>query len=142
MFSKGFGRIKKTGQEIEPHEVFLDKLAQKKEEEIGFSEGKFELPLSQKKLKIFYFLSLAMIAFFFAKVFQFQVIEGKKFSELSEKNVQRLYLVQPTRGVIYDSSMKQLVFNKPSYDLVVNIKELPWPEQEKRKIITEILKVP
>ena len=138
MFSKGFGRIKKTGQEIEPHEVFLDKLAQKKEEEIGFSEGKFELPLSQKKLKIFYFLSLAMIAFFFAKVFQFQVIEGKKFSELSEKNVQRLYLVQPTRGVIYDSSMKQLVFNKPSYDLVVNIKELPWPEQEKRKIITEV----
>lgn len=141
MFFKEFDKIKKVSQEIEPHEVFLDKLAQKKEEEIGFSERKFEVPLSQRKLKIFYFLFLIMIFFFYMKTFQLQVIERKKFWELSEKNTQRLYLVQPIRGVIYDSSMKQLVFNKPSYDLVVNIKDLPYLEQEKREIISEISEI-
>jgi len=141
MFSKCFRKIKRRGEEIEPHEIFLDELAQKKEKEIGFSEKRLEIPLSQKKLKILYFLFLVMVFFFFGKVFQLQIIEGKKFSELSKKNVQRLYLVQPTRGVIYDSSMRQLVFNKPSYDLVVNIKELPCSEQRKREIISEVSKI-
>ena len=38
-------RIKNLNVDIEPHEVFLDKLAQSKEEELGLSEKKFEVPL-------------------------------------------------------------------------------------------------
>ena len=138
MFSKGFKKIKRYGKEIEPHEVFLDKLAQKKEQEFGISEKKFEIPLSQKKLRILSFFFLFLVIFIFGKTFQIQIIEGKKFSELAERNKQRLNLTQPTRGVIYDSSMKQLVFNKSSYDLILDIKKLPYPQKERSDIITGI----
>ncbi|MCD6550078.1 penicillin-binding protein 2 [bacterium] len=138
MFWKKFGKLRKKGIEIELHEIFLDKLAKKREKDFGLSEQKFEVPLSQKKLRVFYIAFLIMLCFFFAKTFQLQIIEGKRFRELSEKNMERLYLVQPIRGVIYDSSMKQLVFNKPSYDLVLNIKEMPYSEQKKEREIREI----
>lgn len=138
MFSKGFKKIKRYGKEIEPHEVFLDRLAQKKEQEFGISEKKFEIPLSQKKLRILSFFFLFLVIFIFGKTFQIQIIEGKKFSELAERNKQRLNLTQPTRGVIYDSSMKQLVFNKSSYDLILDIKKLPYPQKERSDIITGI----
>ena len=47
-FSKKFK--KHSSQDIEPQEIFLDNLAKKKEEEIGISIKKFEVPLSQKVL--------------------------------------------------------------------------------------------
>ena len=57
---------------------------------------------------------------------------------MAEKNKQGLYLIQPIRGVIYDSSMNQLVFNESSYDLIVDIKELPFSRREELRIIAEI----
>lgn len=135
---KGFKKIKRYGKEIEPHEVFLDRLAQKKEKDFGISEKKFEIPLSQKKLRILSFFFLFLVIFIFGKTFQIQIIEGKKFSELAERNKQRLNIAQPVRGVIYDSSMKQLVFNRSSYDLILDIKELPYPQKERSNIIDGI----
>ena len=138
MFWKSLKKIKRPRKEIEPHEVFLDKLAQRKEQEFGFSEQKFEVPLSQKKLKIFYLAFLILIIILLGKTFQLQIIKGDNLAELAERNKQRLYLVQPIRGVIYDSSMNQLVFNKSSYDLIIDIKELPYYEREKSRVILEV----
>jgi len=39
---------------IEPQEVFLDSLARKKEEQLGLSEKKIEVPLSMSVMKIFF----------------------------------------------------------------------------------------
>jgi len=138
---KGFKKIKKFGKEIEPHEVFLDKLAQRKEQEFGASERKFEVPLSQTKLRVFYILFLLLVVFLLTKTLQYQIIKGEELSSLADKNKQGLYLVQPNRGVIYDSSMKQLVFNESSYDLIVDIKKLPYSEREKTRMVTEFSKL-
>lgn len=138
MFWKNIKKIKKFGKEIEPQEVFLDKLAQKREQEFGISEKKFEVPLSQKKLKVFYLIFLVLAIFLFGKTIHFQIIRGEELSNLAKKNKQGLYLVQPTRGVIYDNSMNQLVFNESSYDLILDIKELPFSGREELKIIAEI----
>ena len=55
-------KVKNSSFDIEPHEVFLDKLAQRKEEDLGLSEKKFEVPLKEKisyvLFGIFFILSL------------------------------------------------------------------------------------
>ncbi len=104
-------------EDIEPQEILLDTLARKKEEDFGISEKKFEVPLSKKVLSAFYIVFLILIFILFAKTFQLQLIDGKKFSALAEENKFIIYSTQATRGVIYDKEGNQLVFNKPSFDL-------------------------
>ena len=58
-------KIKNSNVDIEPHEVFLDKLAHSKEEELGLTEKKFEVPLKETISYILFgiFLLLAIILF-------------------------------------------------------------------------------
>jgi len=125
-------------EDIEPHEIFLDKLAQKKEEELGISEKKFEVPLLKKILQGFLIVSFILILILFVKTFQLQVIESKNFSALAEGNKFIIYQIRAERGVIYDQGMRQLVFNQPSFDLVADIRDLPQNEDEKLKVLREI----
>jgi len=141
MFKKNIRKIKRIGKEIELQETFLDKLAQKKERDFGFSEKKFEVPLSQKKLKIFYIFFLLIILFLLVQVIQFQVIKGEEYLAMAERNKQGLRYGQPIRGVIYDNSGEQLVFNKSSHDLIVSIKDLPESDLEVEKEIEKISKI-
>ncbi|MDP2864576.1 MAG: penicillin-binding protein 2 [bacterium] len=104
-------------EDIEPQEVLLDSLAQKREEEFGISEKKIEVPLSKKVLSTFYIVFLILILILFAKTFQLQLLNGEKLSALAEENKFIIYSIQATRGVIYDKDGNQLVFNKPSFDL-------------------------
>jgi len=136
MFSKGFKKIKRSEKEIELQEVFLDRLAQKKEEEIGASGRKFEVPLSRRKLKAFYFVFLIITVFLFGKTLYMQTMKEEEYSKTAEANCHKLHLLTPVRGVVYDQSMNQLVFNELSFDLVVNKKELPESLEERDKLLS------
>jgi penicillin-binding protein 2 len=132
-------RIKGKFQEtIEPQEVLLDKLAQKKEEELGITEKKLEVPLSSTILKTFYFLVILAIILLFFQTFYFQIIQGKNFSQLSNTNSLRIILLRSERGVIYDKNFEQLVSNLPSFDLVLDKRDLPEDNKEREKIIGEV----
>jgi penicillin-binding protein 2 len=142
--SKGFKnkRIRFTSsEEIEPHEILLDSLAKKKEEELGISEKKIEVPLYRKILQGFFVFCFLVIFILFVRTFQIQVMEGKKFSALAEENKFIIRQIQAERGVIYDSNLTQLVSNKPSFDLVATVSELPKTESEKEKMIKEISQI-
>lgn len=130
-------KIKKRFKEdIEPQEILLDYLAKKKEEELGIEEKKLEIPLSiSRGFLIFIFI---LISFLFFKTFQLQIVEGKKFSKLAEKNKFKIYQIQAERGVIYDRNYNQLVYNSPSFDLFLDTKNLPKSEEEKLKILKEV----
>lgn len=125
-------------EDIEPHETFLDSLAQKKEKELGVSEKKFETPLSRNVLQGFFISILGLTFLLFAKTFQFQIIEGKNFSTLSERNKFTIYQIKAERGVIYDRNGNQLVWNKPSFNLVLEKNILPQAELEQARILREI----
>ncbi len=124
--------------EIELHEILLDKLAKKSEEELDVSEKKFEVPLSKNILKGFLFFCFLIIFALFAKTFQLQVVQGEEWLKLSQENKFIVKKIQAERGVIYDKNMKQLVFNQPSFDLVCEKNNLPESEKEKNEIITEV----
>ena len=84
---KYFGKINlRFKEDIEPNEIVLDRLAKKKEEELGVSEKKLETPLFKKVLDGLFFFSLAVLFFLLLKTFQLQVVQGGDYSRLSKNN--------------------------------------------------------
>src|SRR3989338_2385447 len=116
--------VKKFGMEIEPQEVLLDALSQRQEKEIGISEKKIEVPISSRIILCAWTGILVLFSLLFFRTFQLQVIEGKTFSDLSEKNKFVVKTVKAERGVIYDRNFVQLVYNKPSFNLICDGKIL------------------
>ncbi len=111
-------KIKEPIGDIETHEVFLDKLAQQKEEEFGISEKKLEVKIKEKIIYSIFGLFFILSFFLFSKTFYLQIVEGKKFYNLSQNNKGKISLIRPERGIIYDKNLKKLVVNAPAYDLV------------------------
>ena len=127
--------------EVEPHEIFLDNLAKKREEGLGISEKKFEIPISRRTFRLFYagFLLLALVLF--AKTYELQVLKGKSYSALADENKTSVLLVRPERGVIYDNCGQQLVFNQPSFDLVCDKRDFPRNENDKKEIFKKLSQI-
>lgn len=83
-------------------------------------------------------------------LFRIQVLEGKKYRELSERNYERERYLYPPRGDIYDRNGVKLAYDVPKYVLVLdayrlgkeelkktleNLKELFGIEIDKRKVL-------
>jgi penicillin-binding protein 2 len=128
--------------DIEFQEILLDKLAQQQEEKrIDFSEKKIEQPILNKiSLGLFFFV-LLLFSGLFIKTFYFQVIEREKFIALAERNKFITHQIQANRGVIYDRRLNQLVFNQPSFNLILNIKELPQDIKKRLRILKEVSEI-
>lgn len=122
---------------LEPQEVFLDNLAKRKESEFGLPEIKFEVPISQGKIKIFLALISILFLSILGRVFQLQVLNYDGYTALAQKNKFIFDSIGSDRGVIYDSNGEQLVFNKPSFDLMINKKRLPESGEELGKVLGE-----
>lgn len=135
-------RVKtKFKEDIEPQEIFWDALARKKEEELGLSEKKFEIPLSRNILRGFWILFFALIFLLLVKTFQFQIIQGKSFSLLSERNKFKVSQIEAERGVIYDQKGKQLVRNLPSFNLILDKRDLPQDPTERLRVTKEAAEI-
>ncbi len=115
---------KKENKEIEPHEVFLDNLAQKKEEEFGSSKRRLEVPLPVGALRIFAFSIFLMMFLLLGRSFQVQVIEGEHFEALAERNILSISSGQASRGIIYDRNYNQIVYNLPQQNLYFQKRKL------------------
>lgn len=111
-------KIKGSDWGIETHEVFLDKLAKVREEDMGISEKKLEVLLKEKIIYALFFAFLILAFILFSKIFFLQVVEGKKLRNIAMNNKGRITLIRPERGIIYDRNLKKLVSNSPVYDLV------------------------
>jgi len=127
--------------DIEPHEVLLDKLAKKKEVELGISEKKFEVPILKRIIWGFFVFSILIFFIFFLRTFQLQVIKGENFLLQAQENKFIISKIQAERGVIYDKNLNQLVFNHPTFDLICQKNDLPEQKEEKEKILNEISQI-
>ena len=126
-------RIKRAGKEIEPEEILWDALAQKKED---IFEKKIEIPLRKWPLKLILFLFSLLLVFVTIRVFQFQYFNYDKYSALAEKNKFVSTSLKAERGVIYDRNFSQLVFNRPSFNLV--FKKSDFLGADKDKVLKKI----
>ncbi|MDO8424546.1 MAG: penicillin-binding transpeptidase domain-containing protein, partial [bacterium] len=140
--SKFFGQVKTSFREdIEPNEILLDRLAKRKEEEFGLSEKKFETPLFKRVIEGLFVFSVLVLFLLFAKTFQLQVVKNKDFLAQAEANKFIYYKIRAERGVIYDQNLNQLVFNEPSFDLILEKNKLPSSESERSAVLTEVANI-
>jgi len=111
-------------KEIEPQEIFLDKLAEKKEEEIGITENRVEIPLSKKVVFGIFLFFASAILFLFSQTAYLQIVKGNELTDLARNNKFAIGSIKAERGVIYDQNGKQLVYNEPSFDLIGDESEI------------------
>jgi len=129
---------RKYQKDVELQEIFLDQLAQKREAELGIPERRLEVPVSRKILKGLLFCIIAFLFVLFAKTFQFQILENEKYSVLANENKFIFHSIKAERGVIYDSQGEQIVFNQPSFDLILDKDKLPEDESERIRVLKEV----
>lgn len=123
---------------MEPHEIFLDGLAKSKEEELGISEKKFEVPLKETISYALFGIFFILASVLFAKTFYLQFADGKKLHIAAENNKGASNIIVPERGVIYDKNLKKLVSNSPAFDLVCQRAHFSVSSGEVSKEINDI----
>ncbi|OGZ27652.1 MAG: penicillin-binding protein 2 [Candidatus Nealsonbacteria bacterium RIFOXYC1_FULL_40_7] len=132
----------KRQRDIEPQEVFLDELAGKKEEEIGVSENKLEVPLSRKIILSVFGIFLLSCLYILSQAAYYQIFRHEEFLALANKNKFVTDLVKAERGVIYDANGTLLASNQPSFDLALNIDDLPEDKEGAFEILSGLVNRP
>lgn len=88
---------------------------------------------SRRNIIVVIFLLTAVVLI--ARLFYIQVIDSS-YKLSAENNSQRVETLYPARGLIYDRNGKLLVFNQPSYDLMIAPYELqPFDSTEFCRIL-------
>lgn len=137
-FKKRF--LKESSREIEPQEVLLDSLAEKRKRE-DIRERKIELPLSRTILKSFSFFAFLAFSALLLKTFDLTALQGKNLLNLSISNFSRQIPQRSDRGIIYDRNLKKLVTNLPSLDLILDKRDFPSQGEQKTKEIALLARV-
>jgi penicillin-binding protein 2 len=133
--------MSKYNFEIDPEEVLLDKLAKKREEEMGIFEKKLETPIFQSVIFRFFIFLFFLFLILYLRVFQLQAIENQEFKLKADSNKFLILKIKAERGVIYDQNFKQIVFNRPIFNLILTKSKLPEDEKERERILREVSKI-
>lgn len=135
-------RVRRPSQEIEPQEVLMDKLAQEQAKRSEYSSHeKLEVPLSQFMLKGLYGFFVVLVLVFVGKTLYLQAFSRAELQEMAENNAVRSIPLLAERGIIYDSSLEQLVFNRPSFDFVCDKRDLPQGRFEREAILQKLASI-
>ncbi|MDP3981951.1 MAG: penicillin-binding protein 2 [bacterium] len=115
--------------DIEPHDIL---------HENEDRERKLEPPLSRFIPLILFGVFLVVGLIFGMRVFALQLFSHKELSMLAKKNTLRRIPTVADRGVLYDSSMNQLVWNRQTFDLVCDKRDIPSLRYAKEDLIHEL----
>ncbi len=129
--------MSKDKHQLEPNDIFLDNLAQKKEQELGISSKRKEVKISQKKFLSLFSLFFILIFFLFLFTFYFQAFRVKNFQALANQNKYLSSSLTAGRGVIYDNSGKQLASNRVVFNLYLDLEKATNEELEEIKNIID-----
>ncbi len=134
-----FKKNKYLSRDIEPHEVFIDNLAQKKEEDIGISRKRLEVHLSAGVLYAFFLFVFLLLFVLLGRSFYLQIIEGDHYTARANRNFLSISNIQTSRGIIYDSDHNQLVYNNPRQDLLFQKTKVSGDEEEAAQKVAKII---
>jgi len=127
--------------EIEPQEVLLDRLASQREEEMSFFNKRLYTSVLKGSVFKFLFIVFFTLAILYIKTFQIQILQHKELQLKAEANHFFNLKIKSERGVIYDKNLKQLVYNRPYFDLIVKKSELPKDEKYQQMVFSEIASI-
>ena len=123
---------------LDPEEILLDK----KTEEMG--EGtmaKLEWPLASLFVKSLFLICLALLIIVFSRLIYLEVVKGNYYYDLAIHNKTRYYIINASRGIIYDRYHEPLVLNSPSFSLTMVPLDLPRDDTERNNIINQVTSI-
>ena len=88
-----------------------------------------ELPELHRRLVFLKIGVLLLIGLLIFRVWQLQVRDGPYYRDLSQDNRTRAIVLRPARGLVYDRHGRLLANNVPSFNLYVELKDVPNREQ-------------
>ncbi len=98
-------------------------------------KGKLEQPIKSRNFVIFFILIIICLFGLFLRSGYLQIVKGDYYQDLSQGNRLRIYPITAPRGIIYDQTGQPLVYNTPSFDLVVNLNDFFDNSKEKQEEI-------
>jgi len=93
--------------------------------------------IRKKRLVLSLFIVISIFFLFIARSAQLQIIQGKEYEALSNQNKERIELIIPSRGTIYDRKGTVLAWNEPAFILTMTIADLPKID-EREKLFEQI----
>ncbi|MGH7930237.1 MAG: hypothetical protein ACREQV_20865 [Candidatus Binatia bacterium] len=99
--------------------------------DIGRKDGAPEL---RPRIRVIYLLVFLAFLGIIARLFVLQVLQGDRYSYLSENNRIRIKRILGTRGMIYDQRGDLLVDSRPSFDLLFVPEDSDNPEATLRQL--------
>lgn len=109
--------IRRRREDIEPHEIFYDSLAQKQQASSAVGDKKIIPSLSKRSIVLPFWFAAAMFVVFIARIAQMNLLDGASYKIQAQQNKYIFQKVQAERGIIYDQNLKPLVQNLSSFDL-------------------------
>jgi len=130
--------IKRDKHLLDPEEILLDKRA----EEMGEDQlAKLEWPLAPFFVKSLFVFCFFLIAIIFSRLVYLEIVKGPYYTDLATHNKTRYYIINAPRGIIYDRYGEPLVLNSPSFSLTMIPLDLPRDENERNKIINQVISI-
>ena len=99
--------------------------------DIGRKDGAPEL---RPRIRVIYLLVLLAFVGITARLLFLQLVQGERYSYLSENNRIRIKRILGTRGMIYDQRGDLLVDSRPSFDLLFVPEDSASPEATLRQL--------
>lgn len=118
---------------IEPEEIFFDPSNITVD-----SMGQVEIPIKKTNIVIFFIITLLFLAVFGGRVLYIQIFDYDYFFKIAESNKTRYISIEAPRGIIFDRSGRQLVFNESFFDLTVIPAFLPIDISERTALIDKL----
>lgn len=118
---------------IEPEEIFFDPSNITVD-----SMGQAEVPIKKTNIIIFFIITSILLAIFGGKILYMQVFRYDYFFTIAESNKTRRITIEAPRGIIFDRSGRQLVFNESFFDLAVIPAFLPDNLSERTALIDKL----
>ena len=87
---------------------------------------------------IVYVILVAIVAIFFFKLLNLQVVQGTKYQYLAEGNRIRTRDIAAPRGIVYDADGEMLAKNTAKFELVIYPAELPEDKDGRLAIYQKI----
>lgn len=133
-------RIKISSKEtIDPEEIFLDSYKLKQKIYANDSvEGRLEAEMSGKSFVLFLIVIFSVLFFFIARAGELQLLKGEYYKKRALDNRTRSIVAKAPRGIIYDRFYNQLVYNSPSFDILVIPGELPKSQKGIGEFVSKI----
>jgi penicillin-binding protein 2 len=91
-------------------------------------------PEIRRRANYLYLLLVIVFTGLSARLVYLQLVQGERYTFLSENNRVRLKRVPGTRGMIYDRHGELLVDSRPSFDLIFVPEDAKEPEQTLREL--------